>query len=199
MKVLTIGREEACDIFIDDPTNQISRRHALLRIYPFGKMEIVPLGRNSTYLNGKELVNEKAHRVKKSDVVSLARVKNLDWKSVPNPYSKIRNIILSVCALIICLIGGILLAPYNQKENGNGVNQELIGGGGGGGLATPSDQNPEEYSEPKDSTKQVPTTKKKFYFPDKTEKADKSKEQKSTPKNKEKENKPTEPQKKEKK
>jgi pSer/pThr/pTyr-binding forkhead associated (FHA) protein len=41
MRTLSIGRGEGCDIFIDD--YRISRRHALLKIYPFGKMEIVDL------------------------------------------------------------------------------------------------------------------------------------------------------------
>ena len=41
MKVYSIGREIGCDIIIDDNTDIISRRHAVLNVSPSGKMTII--------------------------------------------------------------------------------------------------------------------------------------------------------------
>ena len=48
MKTITIGRGDGADIIIDN--EMISRRHAILKISTFGKMEIVDMGRNGTYV-----------------------------------------------------------------------------------------------------------------------------------------------------
>ena len=53
MKTITIGRGDGCQIFIDD--DLISRRHAILKISTFGKMEIVDMGKNGTFVNGIRL------------------------------------------------------------------------------------------------------------------------------------------------
>ena len=53
MKTITIGRGDGADIFIDD--EMISRRHAILRIYTFGKMELVDMGKNGTYVNAPKI------------------------------------------------------------------------------------------------------------------------------------------------
>ena len=41
MKVYSIGREAGCDIVINDRTDVISRRHAVLNVTSTGKMTIV--------------------------------------------------------------------------------------------------------------------------------------------------------------
>lgn len=112
MKNYTIGRDEGCDIVIHDDTDQISRRHAMLRIYPLGKIEIIPMGRNMTYLNGLPLRNDKVMRVHRGDVISLAKVKSLDWKMIPDPYSSYRKMAWVVLFVIIALIGCILAFPH---------------------------------------------------------------------------------------
>lgn len=50
MKVYSIGRERGCDIFINDTTDVISRRHAALTVSSTGKMTITDLSSNSTYV-----------------------------------------------------------------------------------------------------------------------------------------------------
>ena len=50
MKVLSIGRNPDCNIVCND--NMVSRRHALLKIYPNGKYEIISQGPNGTTVNG---------------------------------------------------------------------------------------------------------------------------------------------------
>lgn len=130
MKNYTIGRDEGCDIVIHDDTDQISRRHAMLRIYPFGKIEIIPMGRNMTYLNGLPLRNDKVTRVHRGDVISLAKVKSLDWKMIPDPYSSYRKMAWVVLFVIIALIGCIIAFPHvdfgsNPQPVGN---FESVGG-----------------------------------------------------------------------
>lgn len=50
MKILTIGRDESCNIVLSDST--VSRRHAILKIHATGKMEIISMGQNGTFVNG---------------------------------------------------------------------------------------------------------------------------------------------------
>ena len=52
MKVYSIGRDLGCDIIIDDNTDVISRRHATLSVESSGKMTIMDLSHNGTYVNG---------------------------------------------------------------------------------------------------------------------------------------------------
>lgn len=119
MKVLTIGRSEDCHICIEDPQNLISKKHAILRFYPLGKIEIVPLGRNLTYINGKAVKNEKAWSVSRKDVISFAHVKDLDWDKVPNPYMKIYKTILWAVLAIFFFFLVLLFIPHLNRCSTN--------------------------------------------------------------------------------
>ncbi len=161
MRVLTIGRGEDCDIILDDPQDLISRRHALLRFYPLGKIEIVPLGRNKTYLNGLEIKNEHARKVTRNDVISFAHVKQLNWKTVPNPYARIYYIIAAVLAVILLFFAIILIYPrLNSGTSSNSDIQTEItteGGASGGGMSgTPAKS---------DTAKQEDLVPKKYFPP----------------------------------
>lgn len=116
MKNYTIGRDEGCDIVIHDDTDQISRRHAMLRIYPFGKIEIIPMGRNMTYLNGVPLRNDKPWKVRRGDVISLAKVKSIDWKTIPDPYASYRRLFVGILCVIVILFGCIIAFPFLNIE-----------------------------------------------------------------------------------
>ena len=48
MKALSIGRDQNCDIVINDSTDVISRRHAVLTISSSGKITIMDQSRNGT-------------------------------------------------------------------------------------------------------------------------------------------------------
>ena len=126
MRVLTIGRNEDCDIIVEDPQNMISKKHAILRFYPLGKIEIVPLGRNFTYINGRLVQNEKAHKVTRKDVISFAHVKDLNWSLVPNPYAKIRNIIISILLAVILLFAGLLFFLNLKSCSSNNNNVDIV-------------------------------------------------------------------------
>lgn len=107
MKTITIGRGDGCDIHIDH--NKISRRHAILKVYTFGKMEIVDMGQNGTWVNGVKLRPGVPFPVKRKDVVNFAEVSQLNWSRVPNP-TKYLKLISAFMFLLLLLIVVLILA-----------------------------------------------------------------------------------------
>lgn len=109
MKVLSIGRDESCDIVINDPDSVVSRKHALLKLYPTGKMEIVDLSTNGTFVNGNMISKNHPYVVKRKDVISFARSKQLDWSLVPNNQLRLRYALASVAAVAVIIVGVVLI------------------------------------------------------------------------------------------
>lgn len=107
MKVYSIGREDGCDIIINDNSDVISRRHATLNVTSSGKMTIVDLSHNGTYVNGIRITQNVPVPVTRKDNVSFAHVARLDWSLIPNTGAVIlRWTIIGVVALLL-IIGGI--------------------------------------------------------------------------------------------
>ena len=105
MKVYSIGREMGCDIIINDNSDVISRRHATLNVSPSGKMTIVDLSHNGTYVNGIRIAPNVPVPVTRKDNISFAHVARLDWNQIPNTSASIiRWGIIGVIAL--ALVGG---------------------------------------------------------------------------------------------
>ena len=113
MKVYSIGRNEDCSIVIDNPL--VSRRQALLKVYNTGKMQLVSLGTNGTYVNGVKLAQNVPYPVKRKDVISFAHAKKLDWDLVPNPFKYVKYVLYGILALII--FGLIYTAIYKLLIN----------------------------------------------------------------------------------
>lgn len=82
MKVLSIGRGEECNIILTD--NLVSRRHAVLKLHATGKIEIVDMSQNGTFVNGVKLTPNIPYPITRKDVVSFAHVRQLDWTQVPD-------------------------------------------------------------------------------------------------------------------
>lgn len=101
-KIITIGRGDGADICIED--DLVSRRHATIKFLPFGKMEIRDLSKNGTYVNGIRLAVNKPYPVTRKDVVSFARVRQLDWSEVPDPMRLYRIGAWIVLAIIACIV-----------------------------------------------------------------------------------------------
>lgn len=101
MKVYSIGREQSCDIVIEDNTDIISRRHLLLNVYPSGKMTIIDQSQNGTYVNGMRIASRVPVPVTRKDNVSLAHVARLDWSRVPKPVPVMRYAIIGIVALAV--------------------------------------------------------------------------------------------------
>ena len=106
MKVYSIGREVGCDIVINDRTDVISRRHAILNVMPSGKMTIVDQSSNGTYVNGIRLSPNVPVPVTRKDNISFAHVARLDWNLIPRP--QLTYILWGVAAVVglVILCGG---------------------------------------------------------------------------------------------
>lgn len=107
MKTITIGRGEGCDIQIDD--YRISRRHAILKVYTFGKMEIVDMGKNGTWVNGIKLRPGVPFPVKRKDVVNFAEASQLNWNYVYNPTKYLKWASIAVVVLLLLIMGIIMI------------------------------------------------------------------------------------------
>lgn len=105
MKVYSIGREAGCDIVINDNSDVVSRRHAVLNITSSGKMTIIDQSQNGTYVNGIRISSNVPVPVTRKDKISFAHVARLDWNMVPNTQRTIVRYI--AIAIVVLLIGGI--------------------------------------------------------------------------------------------
>lgn len=112
MKKLIIGRNNACDIVIPDTSDLVSRKQAVLTYSFWGKMVLYDTSNNGTYINGQKLENGKGYRVTRRDKVNFARIADLDWKEVKDPYRKSK--ILSIIFICVTFFIGLalLLALY---------------------------------------------------------------------------------------
>lgn len=122
MKVYSIGREDGCDIIINDNSDVISRRHATLNVTSSGKMTIVDLSHNGTYVNGIRISQNVPVPVTRKDNVSFAHVARLDWSLIPNTGAVImRWTIIGVVALLL-IIGGIWgFSAWSGSNSSGGV------------------------------------------------------------------------------
>lgn len=114
-KIITIGRGEGADIVIED--DLVSRRHATIRLLPFGKMEIRDLSKNGTYVNGIRLAVNKPYPVTRKDVVSFARVSQLDWRDVPDPLKPYRIGVIALLAVIVVILAINLISRISRGDN----------------------------------------------------------------------------------
>jgi hypothetical protein len=111
MRIISIGRDEDCNIVYPDII--ISRHHAILKIHFTGKMEIVDMGQNGTYVNGNKLTPNVPYPVSRKDVVSFAHIRRLEWSQVPN-YSKYYYMALIG---IIAIVGIFIIAKICQNSS----------------------------------------------------------------------------------
>lgn len=85
MKVYSIGRDTECDIVINDSSDVISRRHAVISVANNGKLTITDTSFNGTYVNGIRISPNVPVPVTRKDSVTFAHVAKLDWKLIPKP------------------------------------------------------------------------------------------------------------------
>lgn len=119
MKTYSIGRDLNCDIVINDSTDVISRRHALLNVTPSGKMTIIDQSSNGTYVNGIRISQNVPVPVTRKDIISLAHVAKLDWSQVPKSNQWIKYLIggVATVAVIIGIIFGIKYLQEKPQDN----------------------------------------------------------------------------------
>lgn len=85
MKVYSIGRDTECDIVINDSSDVISRRHAVISVANNGKLTITDTSFNGSYVNGIRISPNVPVPVTRKDSVTFAHVAKLDWKLIPKP------------------------------------------------------------------------------------------------------------------
>ena len=114
MKTITIGRGDRCNIVIDD--NRVSRQHALLRIYPLGKMEIVDQSQNGTWVNGVRIKSGRPFPIKRKDVVNFAGASQLNWSMVPNPMKCVWYVVWAAFAVLAVIIAALALSRCQSED-----------------------------------------------------------------------------------
>ncbi len=108
-----------CDIVINDSTDVISRRHALLNVTSSGKMTIIDQSSNGTYVNGIRISQNVPVPVTRKDIVSLAHVAKLDWNQIPKSNQWMKYAIGAVVAVAVIL--GVIfgIKAINSKDDDN--------------------------------------------------------------------------------
>lgn len=119
MKTYSIGRDLNCDIVINDSTDVISRRHALLNVTPSGKMTLIDQSSNGTYVNGIRISPNVPVPVTRKDIISLAHVAKLDWNQVPKSNQWIKYLIGGIIAVgvILAIIIGMKALKGDSSDN----------------------------------------------------------------------------------
>lgn len=111
MRKITIGRGRECDIRLKDDTDTVSRKHAVLAVWPSGKMLIYDLSSNGTSVNGVKVEKPNGYRVRRGDRVNFANLVDLDWSQVKNPYRTVNRILVGLVVLVVCAVVAVLCIP----------------------------------------------------------------------------------------
>lgn len=153
MKVYSIGRETGCDIVINDSTDVISRRHAILNVTSMGKMTIVDQSHNGTYVNGIRIAPNVPVPVTRKDSVSFAHVARLDWNRVPKSGEVIKYAIIAVVALAVIAIAGFGIKAAMGGSNSAGTQEKPAAVADTTKTQKDEDKQKEEKAESKDDNK----------------------------------------------
>lgn len=116
MKSYSIGREAGCDIVLNDNTDVISRRHAVLTVASSGKMTITDMSTNGTYINGQRISANVAVPVTRKDTVSFAHVNTLDWNMIPKSGQWLTYLIIGLVVAAIGVCCAIFIPKINSGE-----------------------------------------------------------------------------------
>lgn len=124
MKSYSIGRDAGCDIVLNDNTDVISRRHAVLSVASSGKMTITDMSTNGTYINGQRISSNVAVPVTRKDSVSFAHVTTLDWNIIPKSNQWLTYLIIGLAVAAIaaaCIIFIPKIIHHDEKIIDNPV------------------------------------------------------------------------------
>lgn len=116
-RILTIGRDASCDIYINDPSCSVSRIHATLRV-DGRKLYLTDHSTNGTYKNGIRLLSNTEYLVSREDEISFAHAAYLDWSYVPkDKTAKVLKVVLITIASV-AIAGALATAVCFMVKNG---------------------------------------------------------------------------------
>ena len=116
MKTLyTIGREQNSDIILWN--EESSRCHAQIRIDQKGKLWLMDMSTNGTYLNGMRISPNYEVEVSRKDEILFAGVELLDWNQIPKQKNKLLWIILPISIVVLIAIAVVLCCVLIPKGN----------------------------------------------------------------------------------
>lgn len=115
MKSYSIGRDNACDIVLNDHTDVISRRHAVLTVSSSGKMTITDQSTNGTYINGQKISSNVPVPVTRKDSVSFAHVSALDWNMIPKSNKWVTYLLIGLAVALIAALAVVYLTHEKPK------------------------------------------------------------------------------------
>lgn len=124
MKSYSIGREAGCDIVINDNTDVISRRHAVLSVESSGKMTITDMSTNGTYINGQRVSSNVPVPVTRKDSVSFAHVSTLDWNVIPKANQWLTYLIIGLA--VAAVVAACVVFIPKLKDPGTDVNPPVV-------------------------------------------------------------------------
>lgn len=112
-KIYTIGREEGCDIVIQDDSDVVSRLHATIRVESENKIYITDQSRNGTYVNGMKISSNVEVPVSRKDVISLAHVTDFDWSMIPK--QRFRFELRTIVVFVVFFLLAFLVAWFSYR------------------------------------------------------------------------------------
>ena len=122
MKKITIGRGRECDIRLDDTTDKVSRRQAVITVSPTGKMMIYDTSSNGTYVNGEKVEKPAGKPIKRGDNINFAHLVDLDWDKVKNPYRRVWTMsagflaAVAIIAVVLFVFGDAIFNTGKAEE-----------------------------------------------------------------------------------
>lgn len=128
MKKITIGRGRECDIRLDDSTDMVSRRQAVITVSPTGKMEIYDTSSNGTFVNGEKVEKPNGKPIKRGDQINFAHVVDLDWDQVKDPYKSMKiSLFIGLVAVVIIVVLFFAFADFfTGKQNNENETTEVV-------------------------------------------------------------------------
>lgn len=118
-KSFTIGRDSQNDIVISDPSDLVSRVHAVLKVDNKGHYKIVDQSSNGTYVNGIRIEKYADVPVTRKDEITFASVCVLDWDEIPKANTT-KPWIIAICSVLAAIALAVGIVWGIQSLNGNG-------------------------------------------------------------------------------
>ena len=125
MKRITIGRSTDCDIVINDQTDNVSRRHAVITFDLFGRMTISDTSSNGTFINDQRMLKGASLPVTREDKVRLGKAWILDWNTISDPTKGIRRFLIIAIAAILIAVAGICTYSLVCGDSTGKVDSEI--------------------------------------------------------------------------